>query len=285
VGDEIIQIVEGDRVYKTVDSLVYGSWGLHPSEPFHVEALRDQESISFDYVPVVMTPQSSSLPYPLDVWRQAILGNRSENPEYHYELEYMLEEGNLVSIFLSVSGFNNKYKHPCAYSEAEVWEFEGDKVARIIETRNTLAELSSLGYHFIPPGKLENLEAQTGNEFDLNLYRQFIESLNTRDIELSDRISDELFSSDLVQHVSEPPIPPGIEAQKAFVHKWLADNPDAFITIDELRLCEDRLILRARANVNNPTTGAVESVVVIECDRLVDGKIAEVWNVSAPGNW
>jgi len=37
--------------------------------------------------------------------------------------------------------------------------------------------------------------------------------------------------------------------------------------------------------MNNPTTGAVESSVSLEIDRLADGKIAESWFLMMPGKW
>ena len=123
-------------------------------------------------------------------------------------------------------------------------------------------------------------------EFDKSLTHRFVEAWDNRDLELMDRITDELFAEDLIQHVPDmPELAQGIAPQKTFMHDMIAKNPDFHITLHEVLSDGDKLVHRGTFQVNNPTTGAVESLVWLEIDRLVDGKIAEVWSVNVPGSW
>jgi hypothetical protein len=73
--------------------------------------------------------------------------------EQQSELLYMVEEGNQVACFLSVTGRHKEYNRIYAYTQAWIFEFRGDQIARFLEVHNTLAEYMAIGYKFIPPGK------------------------------------------------------------------------------------------------------------------------------------
>ncbi len=45
------------------------------------------------------------------------------------------------------------------------------------------------------------------------------------------------------------------------------------------------MALRGTFQLNNPTTGEVESLAILEIDRLEEGKLAESWALTVPGRW
>jgi predicted SnoaL-like aldol condensation-catalyzing enzyme len=105
-------------------------------------------------------------------------------------------------------------------------------------------------------------------------------------VELVDRLTNEFVTTDAIQYVpGMPDIEPGPAGQKAFIREMIATNPDFHISIDDMLIGGDKVAVRDTYHMNNPTTGAVESSVSLEIDRLVDGKIAESWFLMVPGNW
>ena len=125
----------------------------------------------------------------------------------------------------------------------------------------------------------------SGDQVKAKWFR-YRDAINQRDLDLLDRVADELFTADVVYHA------PGMVyagsgrvAQKANMRAAIAASPDFHLQIDELLSDGDRVIARVTVLTNDPTTGAVQSNVCLEIDRVVDGKVAEGWNLMAPGTW
>jgi predicted SnoaL-like aldol condensation-catalyzing enzyme len=130
------------------------------------------------------------------------------------------------------------------------------------------------------------MEGTMIREFDKTIFLRWIDAWNNRDVDTMDHLAEEIFTSDVIQHIPDmPDFPPGIAAQIAFQHELIAKNPVIHFSINDLLFDGDKMILRATFQTINQSTGAEETTVGIEIDRLVGGKIAELWNVSLPGNW
>lgn len=61
----------------------------------------------------------------------------------------------------------------------------------------------------------------------------------------------------------------------------IAANPNFHFQLDELVSEGDWVTVLT----NTPATGAVQRAVCLEAGRVVDGKIAECWNLIMPGSW
>ncbi len=118
-----------------------------------------------------------------------------------------------------------------------------------------------------------------------DIYLHYVDVLNRHDVDEADRLTDEMMAEDCIGHWpgNEPQM--GTAGQKAFIRELVANNPDLRFTVDDVRTNEDRIFLRGTLFTNNPSTGAIETIAILEIDRIVDGKMVESWTLSAPGNW
>lgn len=118
------------------------------------------------------------------------------------------------------------------------------------------------------------------------MWIRYYESINQRDIDLIDRLTDEYFTSDAIFHNPNAPVSgTGSAAQKAGARQMLANNPDLHVVLDDVLVDGDKTVLRGTIQLNDPSTGAKTSAVFLSIARHVDGKAAESWNLMAPGAW
>jgi ketosteroid isomerase-like protein len=149
LGDEVVRVQEAGHVYETFEEIRYDAWGLNPKEKFNIRVRRDGELFDYDITPVVA--KMGRMPFPLEQLKKNNEANKDTNPELHYELEYLIAEGDLVASITSCTGMDKKYKRPLAYSQALVFQFADGKIVRMFELHNVAAELRQQGYRFIPP--------------------------------------------------------------------------------------------------------------------------------------
>jgi predicted SnoaL-like aldol condensation-catalyzing enzyme len=115
---------------------------------------------------------------------------------------------------------------------------------------------------------------------------RYYDAWNRRDLALVDRLTDEYTTQDSLTHSpAMPDFAKGPEAQKAFVRLVLGANPDFHMTLDDLMTDGDKVVMRMTVQGNNPTTGAIESTCIIDIIRLEGQKMAETWELFAPGAW
>jgi steroid delta-isomerase-like uncharacterized protein len=95
---------------------------------------------------------------------------------------------------------------------------------------------------------------------------------------------DEFYAADAVDHTVPPGMPPGREGAKAFVGMMTSAFTDAEITVDDQVAEGDLVVTRWSAQQTHsgdffgiPATGKRVSVTGIAINRIVDGKIVEVW--------
>lgn len=148
-GDEIVSVQEAGHNYGTFEAIRFDPWGLNPSEPVHIRALRAGKLLEVEITPFI--EKRGRQRYSKEMWKEEYESTKDHQPEVHYEVEYLIEEGDQVACILSCTGFNTKYQRPFAYSQALVFEFRGDKFARIFELHNTAAEIAQQGFRIIPP--------------------------------------------------------------------------------------------------------------------------------------
>jgi len=126
----------------------------------------------------------------------------------------------------------------------------------------------------------------TTEEFKNNWLR-YLEAWNQKDMELTDRLSDAYVSPNAIGHN------PGVydfgdlmsQSQKEFARAIVARNPDFHVTVDDALVDGDRMILRGTILLNNPSSGAIESITFMEIDRIVNEQIVESWDLFVPGKW
>ena len=118
------------------------------------------------------------------------------------------------------------------------------------------------------------------SESNKKVSRRFTELFSSDDVSLA----DELFTSDVVFHGAVDGDLQGIEATKGFIAAYRAAFPDALSTVEDQVAEGDRVVTRWRARGTHggplgdlAPTGRSFDVRGITIERIVDGRIAEVW--------
>lgn len=115
-------------------------------------------------------------------------------------------------------------------------------------------------------------------------YLRWIEAINSKDLGLIDRTTDELLAPDYVWHhpaVANPR--QGPEGVKRFVRGVFESNPDFRITVEDLLAEGDKIASRWTIHRTHPETGKPQRLVNIQILRCVEGKLAESWELI--GKW
>jgi pimeloyl-ACP methyl ester carboxylesterase/ketosteroid isomerase-like protein len=118
------------------------------------------------------------------------------------------------------------------------------------------------------------------------LLREWFAAVNTADLPRLDQLAGEIFTVDFMLH--DPRLPDfeaGPVGVKKFIHQVLADNTDVRITIQDIFSQQDRTATRYTVSMTERASGKRVSAQLLSIDRFVDGKIAEEWQLSAPGQW
>ena len=115
---------------------------------------------------------------------------------------------------------------------------------------------------------------------------RWIDAMNKKDVTVLEKLADELFTVDFVNHdPSFPDMEPGPAGVKKFVHWVLKGSPDIQITVHDMMADGDKVISRFTLNFTDATTREPVSLLVIGIDRFVGGQIAEEWELGVPGKW
>jgi steroid delta-isomerase-like uncharacterized protein len=118
------------------------------------------------------------------------------------------------------------------------------------------------------------------SESNKQVSRRFTDLFSTDDVSRA----DELFTSDVVFHGVADGDLEGIEATKAFIAGYRAAFPDAWSTVEQHVAEGDMVVTRWRARGTHggplgdlPATGRAFDVGGITIERIVAGRIAEIW--------
>lgn len=123
------------------------------------------------------------------------------------------------------------------------------------------------------------------NQNEINLQSWF-EALNQGDVSKLDRLADQLFTPDFTWHDPRTPDPqPGPEGVKKFIQQLFADNTGIQVTVHDIFSFEDKTASRFSVAMRNIASGEPVNLQLLAIDRFTGGRIAEEWQLSAPGAW
>ena len=148
-GDEIIFVQEAENIYDTFEKIRYFAWGFNPKQTVHLRARRGEEIIECNITPYV--EKGGTWARTWDDWEKSIQDFEENYPEYHFSIEYLVAENDLVACVGSVSGTDKKFNNrPFAYSQALVFQLADGKITSCFEVHNTATELRQQGYRILP---------------------------------------------------------------------------------------------------------------------------------------
>jgi len=114
-------------------------------------------------------------------------------------------------------------------------------------------------------------------------YLHWIEVINSRDLDLIDRTTDELLAHDYVWHhpaVANPR--EGPEGVKRFIRRVFEGNPGFRITVEDLLAEGDKLAARWTIRRTHPQSGKPQRIANIQILRYAGGKFTESWELVGP---
>jgi ketosteroid isomerase-like protein len=115
---------------------------------------------------------------------------------------------------------------------------------------------------------------------------RWFDALNKGDISLLDRLAEELFTSDFIEH--DPRMPdfiPGPQGVKDFIHQVLKENTDVHVTIQDLFTSEDKTAYRFSVSMTEIASGKPVDVQLIAITRFIGNQMAEEWQLGVRGKW
>jgi ketosteroid isomerase-like protein len=119
-----------------------------------------------------------------------------------------------------------------------------------------------------------------------NVILRWFDAVNKADIPLLDKLADELFTADFIEH--DPRMldfEPGPMGVKKFIHQVLKENTDVQVTVHDLFSCEDKAAYRFAVSMTDAATGKPVNVQLLAITRFVGGQCAEEWQLGIAGKW
>jgi ketosteroid isomerase-like protein len=124
------------------------------------------------------------------------------------------------------------------------------------------------------------------NDENKDVILRWFDAVNRGDIQLLDRLADEFFTADYVEHDSRKlDFEPGPMSVKKFIHQVLKKNIDLHVTVHDIFSCENKIAYRFSVSMTDAASGKTVNMQNLAITRFVGSQIAEEWELSALGNW
>jgi ketosteroid isomerase-like protein len=122
-------------------------------------------------------------------------------------------------------------------------------------------------------------------EKNMQVMKQWFEIVNTGDYEQVMKALEVLFTKDYTLHDPSFPSPKrGIDIAKADCDEWLKNNSGIHMVIEDLIGMGEKTATRAALECVDNKTQKKRKTVFIFFSRFENGRIAEEWQVTAPGS-
>lgn len=125
--------------------------------------------------------------------------------------------------------------------------------------------------------------SDTDHEYAIH---RWFEAVNQGDLALLERLSEELFTPDFVEH--DPRMQefvPGPASVKNFTRQLLAENRDVHVSVQDIFSYGDRTAYRFTVSMTKNTSDTPLVLQVLAITRFVDGRFAEEWQLCGQGLW
>lgn len=115
---------------------------------------------------------------------------------------------------------------------------------------------------------------------------RWYEAVSQGDLSRLERLADEIFSPDFVEHDPRmPDIQPGPAGVKEFIRQVRNEYPDVQARVHDIFSCGDRTAYRCTLTLTEAASGRQVTLQVLAIARFENGKIAEEWELGVPGQW
>jgi|GEM_PF-700146 predicted ester cyclase len=150
-GDEIIKASDESGVRETYEQLKNSIWG--PGKiggPITLTIRREGEVIDFTFERDRIEAYDTTLNDTLEIWKYHM---RTTWPDQKSEITLLVEEDDLVSYYMLVSGTNADYNQPAVWAESGTVRFKDGKITEWWSVEDGLSLFEQLGYRIEEPVK------------------------------------------------------------------------------------------------------------------------------------
>jgi ketosteroid isomerase-like protein len=115
---------------------------------------------------------------------------------------------------------------------------------------------------------------------------RWFDAVNQGDLHLIDRLADELFTPDFIEH--DPRMPnfePGPLGVKNFIHEVLRENRNVQVTVHDIFASGDKVAYRFSVSMTDAANRKPVTVQLLALTHFSGGQCAEEWQLSTVGEW
>jgi hypothetical protein len=149
VGDEILQIVDGDHTWKTYQELRYGGlWGQGVmGTSFSIWVCRDNAEKEIQLVRGLVP--GFEIPY--QMFKADISATFKEWPDVKVRLVHVIEAGEMVMYHAEIQGHNVRYGRSAVWDEFGFARIQDGKIADRWISEDPITMFRQLGYTILEP--------------------------------------------------------------------------------------------------------------------------------------
>jgi hypothetical protein len=150
-GDEIVRGSDDSGVFETYEQLKTSIWGQGKiGTPITLTIRRDDKDFDVTITRDRIESFDTILSDTLEFWKHYM-----ENtwPDQKSEITLLVEEDDLVSYYMLVSGTNVDYNQPAIWAESGIVRFKDGKITYWWSVEDTLSQWKQLGYRISEPVK------------------------------------------------------------------------------------------------------------------------------------
>ena len=150
-GDEIIRVSDERGVQETYEQLSTSNWGQGKvGTPITLTIRREGKDFDVTLTRDRIATFNTTLSDSLEIWKHYM---RSTWPDQKSEITLLVEEDDLLSYYMLVSGMNADYNQPAVWAESGIMRFEDGKITEWWSVEDELSQIRQLGYQIEEPVK------------------------------------------------------------------------------------------------------------------------------------
>ena len=124
------------------------------------------------------------------------------------------------------------------------------------------------------------------NDENMNVILRWFDAVNKGDASLLEKLADELFTPDFMEH--DPRMPDfrlGPAGVKELIRQVRKEYTGIRATVHDIFSHEDKVAYRFTLSMTDAASGEPVSVQLLAIARFVGGQMAEEWQLGVRGEW
>jgi predicted SnoaL-like aldol condensation-catalyzing enzyme len=150
-GDEVLKVSDDSGVRETFEQLKDSPWGQGKiGAPIELIVRREGKDLDVTFTRDRIEAFDTTLSENLEIWKHYM---QNSWPDQKNEITLLVEEGDLVSYYMLVSGTNADYNQPAIWAECGIVRFKAGKITEWWSVEDGLSQFRQLGYRIKEPVK------------------------------------------------------------------------------------------------------------------------------------